>query len=158
VANPNAEHETYMRRAITCARRVPLLPFGAVIVDRQAGEVLAEGYNRSAENPTWHGEIDAVNRCAAAHPGVAWERLTLYTTAEPCPMCQGAVAWCGIGTVVFGSSIAYLKRLGWWQIDIPAAEMIARTPFRSCTLIGGVLQAECDALFAAAGAWQGPSS
>jgi tRNA(adenine34) deaminase len=73
-------------------------------------------------------------------------------------MCQGAIAWCGIGTVVFGTSIAYLERLGWWQIDIPAAEMVARTPFRSCRLIGGVLEAECNALFAAAGSWRGPGS
>lgn len=153
-----AEHETFMLRAIACGRRVPLLPFGAVLVDREASRVLAEGHNRSAENPTWHGEIDAINRCAADHPDVAWERLTLYTTAEPCPMCQAAVAWCGIGTVVFGTSIAHLTRLGWWQISIPAAEVMARTPFRSCVLIGGVLEAECDALFAAAGPWRGPQS
>lgn len=155
---PLAEHEAYLRRAIACARKVPRLPFGAVIVDRAAGRILTEGFNRSAENPTWHGEIDAINRCTAAHPAVAWERLTLYTTAEPCPMCQGAILWCGIGTVVFGTSIAQLQRLGWWQIAIPAAEVVARTPFRACTLIGGVLQSECDALFVAAGPWQGPSS
>ena len=32
-------------------------------------------------------------------------QLVLYTTAEPCPMCQGAISWSGIGTVVSGTSI-----------------------------------------------------
>ncbi|MCU0879431.1 MAG: hypothetical protein MUF06_16755, partial [Pirellulaceae bacterium] len=57
-------HETYMRRAIELAANVPQLPFGAVIVDRDAGVIVAEGWNRSALNPTWHGEIDAINQLA----------------------------------------------------------------------------------------------
>lgn len=32
-----------------------------------------------------------------------------YTTAEPCPMCQAAILWSGIGTVVLGSSIRSLQ-------------------------------------------------
>jgi tRNA(Arg) A34 adenosine deaminase TadA len=142
-------HERHMRRALELARKAERYPFGAVIVDPAGDRVLAEGWNRSPENPTWHGEIDAINRCAAAHPGLDWTGLTLYTTAEPCPMCQSAIAWAGIGTVVYGTSIRYLQEQGWWQIDIPAAEVARRTPFRRCTLIGGVREAECNALYAA---------
>ena len=50
--------------------------------------------------------------------------LTLYTSADPCPMCQAAIAWAGIGTVVHGSSIPFLAAHGWWQIDIRAEELI----------------------------------
>lgn len=144
------DHDRYMRLAIEQARNVPQLPFGAVIVDSRNGEVLAAGYNRSADNPTFHGEIDVINRLAAQGPRDDWAPLALYTTAEPCPMCQGAIEWAGIGLVVYGTSIALLQELGWWQIDIRAAEVISRTPFRKTNLIAGVLAAECDELFRAA--------
>ena len=129
------DHERYMRLAIEQAHNVPQLPFGAVIVDIRSGEVLAEGYNRSAASPTFHGEIDAINRLAAKGPRDDWAPLALYTTAEPCPMCQGAIEWAGIGLVVYGTSIATLQELGWWQIDIRAEEVIRRTPFRETRLI-----------------------
>jgi tRNA(Arg) A34 adenosine deaminase TadA len=65
-------------------------------------------------------------------------------------MCQGAILWAGIPEVVFGTSIRTLKRLGWNQIDIGAEEVARRTPLARCTLIGGILERECDALFQAA--------
>jgi tRNA(Arg) A34 adenosine deaminase TadA len=143
-------HEKYMRRAIEIARRNPDAPFGALLVDRQTGQIVAEGLNRWQENPTWHGEIDAINRCAAENARIVWAGLRLYTTAEPCCMCQGAILWAGIPEVVFGTSIRTLKRLGWKQIEIPAAEVARRTLFAPCTLIGGILERDCDALFRAA--------
>jgi tRNA(adenine34) deaminase len=143
-------HEEYMRRAIDIGRRTPNAPFGALLVDAPTGQIVAEGVNRWQENPTWHGEIDAINRCAAERRCITWFRLRLYTTAEPCCMCQGAILWAGIPEVVFGTSIRTLVRLGWNQIDIPAEEVARRTPFAACTLLGGVLEAECDALFQAA--------
>lgn len=143
-------HEQHMRRALDIASRNPEAPFGACLVDSRTGQVVAEGLNRWRENATWHGEIDAINRCAAETPGVIWSRLRLYTTAEPCCMCQGAILWTGIPEVVFGTSIRTLKRLGWNQIGIPAEEVARRTPFASCKLIGGILERECDALFQAA--------
>jgi len=79
-------HLSHMREAIVAARNSPALPFGVVIVARATGAVLARGSNRTDESPTFHAEIDAINRCAAAHPGIDWKGLDLYTTAEPCPM------------------------------------------------------------------------
>jgi tRNA(Arg) A34 adenosine deaminase TadA len=65
-------------------------------------------------------------------------------------MCQAAILWSEIGTVVYGTSIRYLQRLGWRQIDILAEEVVRRSPHSTCTLIGGVLQQECNELFEAA--------
>jgi tRNA(Arg) A34 adenosine deaminase TadA len=146
---PDLDHATFMRRAIAQAKSVPLLPFGAVLVRGATGEVLAEGHNRSASNPTFHGEIDVIHRLAAAQPEVDWASLVLDTTAEPCPMCQSAVEWAGIPLVVYGTSIPFLQGLGWWQIDIRAEEVVRRTPFRRSTVLGGILEAECNALFEA---------
>jgi len=143
-------HEDLMRRAIALSKQVPEVPFGAVIVRRLTGDIVAEGWNRSSENPTLHGEIDAINRCAAAHRLIDWTGLDLYTTAEPCVMCQGAVEWAGINTVYYGTSIPYLTERGWSAIDIRAAEVARRTPFRRTGIVGGILEAECNALFDAA--------
>lgn len=141
------DHEYYMRRAIALAAHVPERPFGVVIADGDDGAILAEGWNKSSLNPTWHGEIDAINRLAATGLYLQRENLILYTTAEPCPMCQAAILWSGIKTVVFGTSIPTLQRLGWRQIDIRAEEVIRRSPAWTCTLIGGILERECDILF-----------
>jgi len=142
-------HERFMRRAIALTANCPDRPFGAVIVDRDTGQIVAEGWNKSSTNPTWHGEIDAINRLAESAYRDAGPRLTLYTTAEPCPMCQGAILWAGIETVACGTSIRFLQQQGWRQIDILAEEVVRRSPGWICTLIGGVLQEECNALFEA---------
>jgi tRNA(adenine34) deaminase len=144
------DHELYMRRAIELAANVPEYPFGALIVNRDNGEILAEGWNKSSINPTFHGEIDAINQLVLSNPGIDGNKLVLYTTAEPCPMCQGAILWTGIEMVVFGTSIRSLQKMGWRQIDILAEEVVRRSPSRKCTITGGVLEQECDALFALA--------
>ena len=140
-------HEYFMRRAIVLALEAPEFPFGAVIVKRTTGEIVAEGCNQSAHNPTFHGEIVAINRCAELHRPADWSEFDLYTTAEPCPMCQSAIEWAGISCVYYGTSIPYLQKNKWWQINIRAVDVISQTPFRNSTVIGGILEAECNALF-----------
>jgi tRNA(adenine34) deaminase len=143
-------HEHFMRRAIELAKRAPQYPFGALIVRRDDGQCVGRGVNRSDLNPTYHGEMVAINDCAVRHRAEDWRGFDLYTTAEPCAMCQGAIEWAGIGRVFFGTSIPYLQKLGWWQIDLRAAEVSARAVFRDTLIVGGILEAECNALFAAA--------
>jgi tRNA(adenine34) deaminase len=138
-----------MRRAIEIAHGNPDDPFGCVIAEGGTGEVLAEGLNDAAKNPILHGEIDAILNLAGTDPDVEWTWLILSTTAEPCPMCSGAILWCGIPHVIFGSSIATLKRLDLLQISLSCGE-IARRASSSLAhpeITGGVLEGECDALF-----------
>jgi tRNA(Arg) A34 adenosine deaminase TadA len=142
------DHDEYMDRAIALGLRKPRAPFGALVVAAGSGEVLAEGVNSVEGSPTRHGEMVAIDAWAAAHGSRDHGNLVLYTTAEPCPMCMAAIAWARIETVVFGSSIPHLVRMGWSQIEIRAAEIARRSPFVDCRIIGGVRQAECDRLFA----------
>lgn len=145
----NLDHEFFMRRAIELALNVPNLPFGALIVNRDTNEILAEGWNKTDINPTLHGEIDVINQLALRNENMDCSRLVLYTTAEPCPMCMSAILWAGIGMVVFGTSIRFLQSNGWHQIDILAQEVIHRSPSPHwhCELIGGVLEKDCNPLF-----------
>lgn len=141
------DHESFMRRAIELALNVPNLPFGALIVNRDTNEILAEGWNKTDINPTWHGEIDVINQLVLRQESLDASKLVLYTTAEPCPMCQAAILWAGIGMVVFGTSIRFLQQNGWHQIDITSEEVVRRSPHWHCEVIGGVLEKECNQLF-----------
>ena len=141
------DHERYMRRAIEVARGNPDAPFGAVIVDRETGEVLAEGLNRAETNPIWHGETDAIANCAVAHPDVNWTGLALYTTAEPCPMCATAILWSGIPHLVYGTSIETTNEMGFPRSDLHIEEIASRASFALPEITAGVLEAECDALY-----------
>jgi tRNA(Arg) A34 adenosine deaminase TadA len=142
------DHEHFMRRAIEIAHGNPDAPFGCVIAVRQTGEVLVEGLNYAETIPILHGETDAILRLGDARPDVDWTRIVLHTTAEPCPMCSGAILWCGIPHLVFGTSIETLKRLGLPQIDLPSEQVASRsTFFGGFEITGGVLEEECDALF-----------
>lgn len=144
---PKLDHEHFMTRAIAAAQQAPRRPFGAVIVDSRNAQVVSTGCNRATQNPTWHGEIDAMNRLWEGGPVPEPESLVLYTTAEPCVMCQGAIVLSGIGTVVFGTSVATLKRLGWKQFDLSAAEVAAKSYRPAMRIVGGVLEPQCDELF-----------
>lgn len=143
------DHERHMRQAIAQTANAPELPFGSVIVHRESGDTVAAGWNRSKINSTWHGEIDALNALFRSGQSSDGSELVLYTTAEPCPMCMAAILWSGIQMVVYGTSIRFLQQHGWRQIDVLAEEIVRRSPGWQCTIVGGVLQEECDRLFAA---------
>ena len=139
-------HQTFMTRAIELARNNPGAPFGAVLVDIPKNEIVAEGFNRTSLNPIMHGEIDVITNYAAEHLD-RWESLRLYTTAEPCAMCQSAILWARIPEVVFGTSIGKLVEMGWNQFTLTATQLVAHAPFANCSLHGGVLSEQCDQLF-----------
>ncbi|MBM3543031.1 MAG: nucleoside deaminase [Alphaproteobacteria bacterium] len=121
-------------------------PFGAVIT--RDGKVLAKGRNLSKQerDPTAHGEMVAIRRFLAEYGPEELKGTTLYTSGESCPMCMGAIVWCGISRVVFGASIAELAtKIG--QIMITDQEIADKTPFAEISLTGGVLAEESLALF-----------
>jgi len=116
-------------------------------IDSTGGAVVAEGVNTRRANPILHGEIACMNDFVARNGNAGWPECVLYTTAEPCPMCMSALAWAGIGAVVFGTSIGSLKRFGIDQIDITSRAGIDAAPFFTGTLLGGVLEKQTDELF-----------
>ena len=79
---------------------------GAVIVDPETGEIIAEGANApiSGHDPTAHAEIIALRRAAEARGNYRLTGLTMYVTLEPCAMCAGAISHARIGRLVFDAS------------------------------------------------------
>jgi tRNA(adenine34) deaminase len=135
----------FMRLALEEAAKGDF-PFGAVIT--RNGKVLAKGRNLSKQqrDPTAHGEMVAIRRFLAEYGPEELKGTTLYTSGESCPMCMGAIVWCGISRVVYGASIAELAtKIG--QIMITDQEIADKTPFAEINLTGGVLAEESLALF-----------
>jgi tRNA(adenine34) deaminase len=125
-------HKRYMKRALDKLEgdhgERPRGPFAAVIVNRHTGDIVCEGVNRYSENPTFHGEMVAINACAQLRPKVEWRDLALYTTAEPCPMCMSAIIWTRIPEVVYGTSVEELIKLGVNQFRLDSATIAAAAP------------------------------
>jgi tRNA(Arg) A34 adenosine deaminase TadA len=136
-----------MRRAIEIARGNPDAPFGCVIADGETGEILAEGLNDAEKSPILHGETAAIMDLRERRPDADTSDAVLYTTAEPCPMCSGAILWSGITRVVLGTRLEPLKRLGRPLIELPCEEVSRRASFDGFEVTYGVLEGECDALF-----------
>lgn len=146
-AEERARHEGFMRLALAQAERNPNRPFGAVIVERGSGAVLAQAVNAVEVSPLLHGETAAIDACARAHRDVDWPALSLYTTAEPCPMCAAAIAWTRIGEVIVGSDTPTLAGLGIDQLHLACADVLASAPFYRGRVIMGVLAADTDRMY-----------
>jgi tRNA(Arg) A34 adenosine deaminase TadA len=104
-----------LRRAIALAaesRAAGQHPFGAVLADA-AGRVLMEAGNgfHPRGDGTAHAERLLATRACVELPPEARAGMTLYSSAEPCAMCSGAIYWAGIGRVVYGLSEARLKAM-----------------------------------------------
>jgi tRNA(adenine34) deaminase len=80
-------------------------PFGALLVD-EAGGILERAENTviTGRDITEHAEMNLIRMAVQTLAPESLERCTLYSNAEPCPMCSGAIFWSGIGRVVFALS------------------------------------------------------
>jgi guanine deaminase len=87
-------------------------PFGSVIV--KDGVVIAKGHNQVIKNqdPTCHGEMMAIHKACKKLGTFDLSGCQLYTTAEPCPMCLGAILWANISKVYFGCNIVDTENIG----------------------------------------------
>jgi tRNA(Arg) A34 adenosine deaminase TadA len=150
-----------LRRAIGLAARSRASgnhPFGALIVGAD-GAILAEAINRAVPgkgDATGHAELEAVRAASAAHPPEALRAATLYSSAEPCAMCAGAIYWSGIGRVVYGLSETRLLALTGSHSENPTLALPCREVFargqRPVEVIGPLIEDEAAAVHA--GFWK----
>lgn len=87
-------------------------PFGAVIV--KDNKIIGRGHNKVLSNndSTCHGEIMAIRSACKNLKTHNLEGSEIYTTAEPCPMCLGAILWAKISKIYFGCSIKDTNNIG----------------------------------------------
>jgi len=149
------DHETLLRRAFDLARQSRSRgehPFGALLADAD-GTVLMEQGNGIAEqggDMTAHAERLLASRASRTYSPTFLAGCTLYTSAEPCAMCAGAIYWARIGQVVYGQTEKSLKAATGDHPENPTLDLPCRTVFaagqRKVAVIGPLLEQEAAAL------------
>ncbi len=139
-----------LRRAIALAEAARARgdhPFGALLADAE-GEVLLEAMNTcgSVGDRTGHAERNLMSEASRLYDPAFLAACTMYTSAEPCAMCAGAVYWAGVGRVVFGLSEKALKALIGPDPENLTMDLPCRTVFaagqRPVEAVGPLLEEE----------------
>lgn len=102
------QDEKFLRRAIELAAKSRAdgdPPFGSLLVGPD-GAVLAEDHNTtvSQSDISLHPELKLAVWAARELTPASAAETTMYTSCQPCGMCQGAIERSGLGRVVFALS------------------------------------------------------
>jgi tRNA(Arg) A34 adenosine deaminase TadA len=127
-------------------------PFGALLADAN-GEILMEqgnGFSAEGGDMTAHAERMLATRASKSYDAEFLAGCTLYSSAEPCAMCAGAIYWAGIGRVVFGQTEKSLKDMTGDHPENPTLDLPCRVVFaagqRKVEIVGPLLEDEACAL------------
>jgi tRNA(Arg) A34 adenosine deaminase TadA len=144
----------FLRRCFDVARRSMSHgnhPFGAILVDG-SGKVLIEVENgyMPARDGTAHAErLLATEACRTLSADVL-AKATMYSSAEPCAMCAGAIYWAGIGRLVYGLSEHRLRDYTGNHPENPTLDLPCRAVFasgqRPTEVVGPLLEDEAGAM------------
>lgn len=147
--------EALLRRAFDVASRSRAAgdhPFGSLLADGEGRALMEQGngYTSEGGDRTAHAERLLASRAARAYDLDFLARCTLYTSAEPCAMCAGAIYWAGIGRLVYGLSEHRLRAITGNHPENPTLNLPCREVFasgqRSTVVIGPLLEDEAAAL------------
>ncbi len=98
----------YMQRAFELAQKAAdedEVPIGAVIVNPQNGEIIAEAYNLSTHRAatTAHAEMLAIEKACSKTGSNRLRGMDMYVTLEPCTMCAAAISFARIENLFIGA-------------------------------------------------------
>jgi tRNA(Arg) A34 adenosine deaminase TadA len=144
----------FLRRSFEVARRSMTHgnhPFGAILVDG-GGKVLLEAENgyMPAHDGTAHAERLLATEACRTYSADVLAKATMYSSAEPCAMCAGAIYWVGIGRLVYGLSEHRLRDYTGNHPENPTLDLPCRAVFasgqRPTEVIGPLLEDEAGAM------------
>lgn len=152
----NNDHERFMRLAVDEAKAGAAMgeqPFGAaVVID---GEVIctSRSLKVSMSDTTAHSETRAISLATKKLRRREIPEAVFYCTCEPCPMCCGAVLNASIKTMVIGARNRHIRQTAKLAFNFKdyTVERLAEMVGWDLTVVEGVLQDECVALYTGAG-------
>ena len=128
-------HSFYLKRCIELSKEAVEEgnnPFGALLIDKNGSIIIESGNVEITEKDcTGHAETNVMKLASKKFSKEFLWDCTLYTTAEPCCMCTGAIYWGNVGNIVYGISESELLKLTGSDeknptFDIPCRDIIAR--------------------------------
>ena len=144
------DHQSLLRLAIEESRKARAAghhPFAAILVDA-AGKVLMTQHNAYLpdHDMTGHAERVLMTLASTSFPPAVLKDCTIYTSAEPCAMCAGAIYWTGLKRVVYGLSEKRLKSMTGSHPENPTLDLPCHEVFkagqRQVEVIGPLLEDE----------------
>ena len=143
-------HEAHMREVFAIARRALAhgnRPFGALLVAGN-GAVLAVAENSqiTEEQILAHAEMNLLRRAVRDFTPDVLATSTLYTSAEPCAMCAGAIFWSGISRLVYGLSGDRLHEMSGFspQTLVASARDVLASTGRQVEIVGPLFESEAE--------------
>ena len=142
-----------MREVFAIARRARAhgnRPFGAMLVAGN-GAVLAVAENSQItdEQVLAHAEMNLLRRAVQDFTPDVLAAATMYSSAEPCAMCAGAMFWSGVSRLVFGLSGDRLHQLSGFSPHMPVAsarDVLARSGGQ-IDIVGPIFELEAESIF-----------
>ncbi|QYZ71824.1 nucleoside deaminase [Neotabrizicola shimadae] len=162
VTLPELDHVALLRLAIgesRKAREAGNHPFACILVGPD-GTVLMTQHNAFMpdHDMTGHAERVLMTRASTSLPHELLKECTIYTSAEPCAMCAGAIYWTGLKRVVFGLTERALKEITGNHPENPTLDLPCEVVFaagqRKVEVIGPMLEDEAAAVHE--GFWSAP--
>lgn len=153
------DHVAFLRLAIAesaKARASGVHPFASILVGPD-GTILMTQHNAYMpdHDMTGHAERVLMTRASTTLPMELLRECTIYTSAEPCAMCAGAIYWAGLKRVVYGLAEHDMKQITGNHPENPTLDLPCRVVFaagqREIEVIGPLLQDEAAAVHE--GAW-----
>jgi tRNA(Arg) A34 adenosine deaminase TadA len=122
-------------------------PFGAAIVRGNQWIAIAHNTVLRDHDATCHAEVNAIRLASRKLRRFDLSDCVIYSTTEPCPMCFSAIHWARITKVIFGTSIADVRKRGFHELSISNRKMKHDGKSR-VFLKAGFMKKECLALLA----------
>ena len=106
-------------------------PFGSVIV--KDGIIVGTGHNNvlAKNDPTRHGEMEAIRNACFNLGTFALSGCELYTTSEPCAMCLAGCMWARLDKVYYGCTCEDAADIGFDDSNFDKALGIDRNKVRA---------------------------
>ncbi len=130
------DHELYLKRAIELAYEAKHEGnggFGAILVDED-GTILLEAKNEvhTSSDCTAHAELMIAREATKLYDKTRLQKMSLYSSCEPCAMCMGAIVWAQIGQVVYAMTEREMLESTDYEValGIPSAAIVSCATFK----------------------------